>query len=149
MSDDNNFPKGALLSSLIEKMACFGDATVMVGEGRSYGAGYIHWLGTVNPGIEKECFECANELRSSSDCAWKMNELRGGFGQNEENARKLAEKEIRTPIVSLILKARRHELKAVEILQRIIEIFQGTIVRIGVVSSLHLKSLMCETVGKR
>lgn len=123
MPDDKNFSKDVQLSLLIEHMMCFGDAATMVGEGRSYAAGYINWLGDVNSEISKECKECAEYLKAAADIVAKMQNFLGGFG-GEEAARKLANKEIRIQIVSLIKEARQeaqqNEGKACEVLKVII-----------------------------
>lgn len=119
MSDDGNFSKSTQLSLLIERNMCFVDATVMVGEGRFYAAEYIDRLGEENPGISKECKKCAEYFRAAADCITKMQALiKGDCG--EEAARKLADKEARTQIVSLIKEAQLHEAKASDALETII-----------------------------
>lgn len=118
MLDDKNFPKNAQLSLLIERNMCFGDATVMVGEGRLYAAEYINYLGEENSKISKECKECGKHFKDAADCIIKMRELIGYNG--EEVALRLADKEIRTQLAALIKKAQQYEAKACEVLKVLI-----------------------------
>ena len=46
-----------------------------------------------------------------------MNELKGGFYQNEATTRKFAEPEVRKKTVELIMEAKKNEAKACELLK--------------------------------
>jgi len=119
MSDESNFSDKTQLSQLMEHMMCFGDAAAMVGEGRSYAAGYINWLGETNPEVSRECKKCANSLRAAADCVTEMEKILGGFG-GEEVLNNILKRENSDKIVSLIKEAQNHEAKACEELKNII-----------------------------
>jgi AraC-like DNA-binding protein len=119
LNDDGNFPKNIQLSSLFERCMCFGDAAMMIGEGRSYASGYISWVGDQYPEVSKECRQCANEFKAAAGCVTKMQNLLGGFG-GEEVLRKFGDKEYRTKIASLFKEAQLHEAKASELLEAVI-----------------------------
>ncbi|WP_024832906.1 helix-turn-helix domain-containing protein [Ruminiclostridium josui] len=119
MEDDLNFSKQTPLSLQIEHMMCFGDAVTMVGEGRSYAAGYINWIGETNPEVSNECRNCAGYLNAVADCVTKMSNILGGFG-GEDAVQKITDKEIRMQIVSLIKLAQRNEAKACDELKTLI-----------------------------
>ncbi len=119
MSDESNFSDKTQLSLIMEHIMCFGDAATMVGEGRSYAAGYINWLGETNPKVSEECKSCAGFLKAAADCVTKMENVLGGFG-GEEVLNKLTEKENREKIASLIREAQNYEAKACEKLKNII-----------------------------
>ncbi len=119
MSDDVNFPRDSQLPLLIQHSMCFGDATVMVGEGRSYAAGYINWLGGQNPELSYECKKCAENFLLAADCTNNMRTLIEG-DNNEINIEKFSGKNTRMQIVELIKRAQQNEAKAGDFLKAII-----------------------------
>ncbi|GMQ59297.1 hypothetical protein AN1V17_36940 [Vallitalea sediminicola] len=124
ISDNNEFPNDAILPLLFERMMCQGDAQVMVGEGRSYAACYISWVGNNNEIIADECEQVATLFREEAQCAFKMNEVKGGFMQDEQATRIFAKPDVRKQIVLLINKAKEYDAKACTILKEILTKFK-------------------------
>lgn len=119
VSDNNEFPKNAVLPILIERIMCQSDAQVMVGEGRSYAACFIEWVGKENEEVLDKCNQTAKYFKMAAECAFKMNEPKGGFIQDEQTTRKFAEPQVRKQIVPLIRKAKEYDAKAYELLKEI------------------------------
>lgn len=119
ITDDKEFADNTIIPLLIERLMCQGDAETMIGEGRSYAACFIEWVGRENKVVLSICIDAAKEFRAVAQCAFDMNELRGGFHQNEATLRKFAEPEVRKKTASLILKAKKHEYQACELLKQI------------------------------
>ncbi|MDT8718820.1 helix-turn-helix domain-containing protein [Clostridium sp. 19966] len=120
IGNDKEFSPKAILPILSERIMCQNDAQCMVGEGRSYAAIFLDWVGKTNEKIERDCSLAANHFRKSANCTFKMNEVKGGFEQNEASIRKFAEPEVREKIVSLIIEAKENEAKACEVLKSIV-----------------------------
>jgi hypothetical protein len=121
VGEDREFPKNAILPILFERIMCQNDTQVMVGEGRSYAAFFMEWLGRNNQSVSAECTAAADYFRATAQCAFKMNEAKGGFMQDEATTRKFAEPQVRRQIVSLILEAKEKEAKACELLKAVVE----------------------------
>lgn len=121
IGDDREFPKDGVLPILFERIMCQNDAQVMVGEGRSYAAVFIEWVGKEHSSVEKLCNQAAEYFRKAAECTFRMNEVKGGFEQDETTTRKFAEPEVRSKIVPLILKAKEYEAKAGELIQEIVK----------------------------
>lgn len=120
VADDKEFPKNAILPILFERVVCQIDAQDMVGEGRNCAAGFLEQIGKDNESIAELCKQAANYFRKAAECAFKMNECKGGFLQDETVIRKFVEPETRKQIVQLINQAKVYESKAGELLQIII-----------------------------
>jgi AraC-like DNA-binding protein len=120
VGNDKEFPKNAILPILFERLMCQGDAQVMVGEGRSYAAYFVEWIGKNHEIAAEECNRAANYFRAAAQCAFKMNEVKGGFQQDETTTKNFAQPEVRKAIVSLILEAKENESKACELLKAVV-----------------------------
>jgi len=120
VADDKEFPAKAILPILFERIMCQGDAQVMVGEGRSYAAYFMEWVGRENEKVSDKCNKAAKYFRKAAECAFQMNEPKGGFIQDEQTTRKFAEPEVRKQIVPLIYKAKENEAKACELMKEIV-----------------------------
>lgn len=119
--DDKQFGENTIIPLMIERLVCQNDAQTMIGEGRGYGAYFIEWVGNCNPEVKDKCFEVANEFRAIMQCSFDMNDLRGGFQQSEKILMKFTEPSVRKDTAALILKAKNHEAKALELLTEIYE----------------------------
>lgn len=119
IENDKEFPENSVLPFLFERMMCQSDAQVMVGEGRSYAACFIESIGKRHENVAVECGEAAERFRKAAQCAFKMNELKGGFEQNEASVRKFAESEVRKGTAKLICKAASYEAEACELMKSI------------------------------
>lgn len=121
IGDDKEFPSNAVLPILYERIMCQGDAQVMIGEGRSYAACYLEWIGKQSSFVEEKCKKTADYFRKVAECGFHMNEVRGGFMQDEETTRKMAEPKVRQQLVDLIHKAKEYEAKACDLMKEIVE----------------------------
>lgn len=121
VGDDKEFPKNAVLPMLFERIMCQNDAQCMVGEGRSYAACFIEWIGQENEKLADRCKQTAVYFRKAAECTFKMNECKGGFIQDEVTTRNFAQSEVRKKIVQLINKAKEYEAKACDLMKEIVE----------------------------
>lgn len=127
VGDDSEFPKGAILPILYERLVCQNDAEVMLGEGRYYAAAYLEQIakdmasGGQASELEKECRLAARYFRGAAELGPRMSQIIGGFIQNEENTRNFARPEVRRELVGLILKAKEQEAKACQVLQELVQ----------------------------
>jgi AraC-like DNA-binding protein len=120
VADDKEFPANAVLPILFERIMCQSDAQVMVGEGRSYAAGFIEYVGREHEEVAERCNKVAKYFKEAAECTFQMDKLKGGFVQDEKNTRRFAEPEVRKQIVTLIYKAKEYEAKACELLKEIV-----------------------------
>lgn len=120
ISDDSQFPKGAVLPILFERLMCQGDAMDMLGEGRYYAANFMEWAAKQNESIKTKCLEAVRYFKEEAGMAHKMCELLGGWQRGEEQARKLADPLIRNEIAKLIGGAKKYEANACELLKSIV-----------------------------
>jgi AraC-like DNA-binding protein len=121
IGDDKEFPKGAILPILYERLVCQNDAVVMLSEGRFYAAAYLEQVAKEEPQAEKECKQAAGFLRRAAELGLKMGEVVGGFIQDEERTKHFAQPEIRQELVTLINKAKGFEAEAMKVIRDIIE----------------------------
>lgn len=119
--DESQFNKDSIMPHKFLRLMCQNDAQAMIGEGRSYAACYIEWIGKSNDVIVKACTDAASHLRASASCIHKMNDLRGGFQQGHEVLENFMKREIREKTADLIDEAKEHEFHAIQLLQEIIE----------------------------
>lgn len=126
ISDDTEFPKDAILPILYERMVCQTDAQDMVGEGRSYAACYLGWVGQQYPAVAKQCGEAARLFKNAAQCTFEMNAVRGGFEQNEYTIRRFATPEVRHELALLIRKAKRCDEEACALLKEICAEIEGS-----------------------
>jgi hypothetical protein len=120
VANDKEFPNNAVLPLLFERIMCQNDAQDMIGEGRSYAASYLEWIGSENDKITDQCKQAAVYFRKSAECSLKMNEIKGGFTQDEAAIRKFAEPETRKKLVPLIYNAKEYEASACILLKEIV-----------------------------
>ncbi|MBH1942133.1 helix-turn-helix transcriptional regulator [Mobilitalea sibirica] len=119
VGDDKEFPVNAVLPILYERIMCQNDAQVMVGEGRSYAAVFLEWIGKDNDKVADLCMQAARYFRLAAECTFQMNDPKGGFMQDENTTKTFAKPEVRKQIVALIYKAKDYEAKACELLKQI------------------------------
>jgi AraC-like DNA-binding protein len=121
VGDDKEFPNGAILPLLYERLVCQNDAMVMLAEGRFYAVTYLEWVGKEVTQVEKECKQAAEYLRRAAELGPKMSEVIGGYTQDEERVRYFAKPEVRRELVTLINKAKGFEAEAAKVIAEIIE----------------------------
>jgi AraC-like DNA-binding protein len=120
IGNDKEFPDGAILPFLYERIVCHNDALTMLGEGRYYAGAYLDQVAREEVSVAKECGEAAQYFRMAAELGLKMMQTLGAFIQDEANTRSFAEAEIRHKLVPLILKAKEYEAKACELLREIV-----------------------------
>ena len=120
MSDENQFPKSAILSILFERLMCQNDAITMLGEGRAYAACFMEWVAKRQDSVKEECLRAASLFRKEHELAMEMPKLLGGWGQGEEHARRLAEPSTRKELEKLIKEAKQLDAEACELLKMIV-----------------------------
>jgi hypothetical protein len=121
IGDDKEFPNGAILPLLYERLVCQNDAITMLAEGRFYAAAYLEQVGKEATLVEKECKRAAEYLRRAAELGLKMGEVVGGLIQDEERTRNFARPEIRKELVALINKAAGYETEATQVISEITE----------------------------
>ena len=121
VGDDKEFPSGAILPILYERLVCQNDAEVMLGEGRYYAAAYLEQVAKDIPEVEKECKLAAEYLRRGAELGMKMSEVIGGYTQDEERILRFAQPAARRELVTLINKAGGFEAEAVKVIREIVE----------------------------
>lgn len=121
IGEDREFPEGAIMPLLYERIVCQNDAEVMLGEGRYYAAAYLELVGGEIGTIAKDCSLAAQYLRRAAELGQKMSQIIGGYEQNEENIKNFADPKVRKQLVPLILKAKEFEAKACRVIQDIVE----------------------------
>lgn len=119
ISDDSEFGENTIIPILIERLVCQGDAQTMVGEGRSYAAFFIEWVGRTNENVAELCSQAAKQFRAAAQCSFDMAKVRGGFEQNEKTVKNFAKPKVRKDTAKLIMKAKEHEHKACELFKQI------------------------------
>ncbi|MHB8132453.1 MAG: hypothetical protein ACYDEX_26160 [Mobilitalea sp.] len=92
----------------------------MIGEGRYNAAVFLEWVAKHNQEISYKSLKVAKIFEEEAGVTHKMCELMGGWQRNEEQAKKLAEPEVRKGIVKLILEAKCKEANAREGLEDIL-----------------------------
>jgi AraC-like DNA-binding protein len=120
LSDESQFPKNAVLPLLFERLMCQNDAMTMIGEGRSYAAFFMEWVGEQHEELKNECRKAAGLFREEFSAIAKMSELLDGWLQGEQQARKLAEPDVREKIVKLIMAAKQYDAGACELIKGIV-----------------------------
>ncbi len=121
IGDDKEFPEGAIIPLLYERIVCQNDAAMMLGEGRYYGAAYLEQVGREIEDVSKECSLAAQYFRRAAELGPRMSEIIGGFMQSEENIRNFANPAIRKQLVTLIQQAKEFEAEAGKVLRDIVE----------------------------
>jgi hypothetical protein len=115
-----DFGSNTIMPVNFRHLMCQGDAQVMLGEGRSYAAEFIDWIGRTNKEISDKCQRTSMLLRLAAECSQKMNDLRVGSWHNEETLRKFSDKGVRQQIADLILEAKEHEKNACNLMREIL-----------------------------
>ena len=116
MLDETQFPAGAPLLMLMERLMCQCDAVTMVSEGRSYASLHFAREAESMPEWSGKLQELARSFRQTHDVAMQMPPLYG-FGMDEGIARKLAGEETRQAIADLISKARNSDQVSLALLR--------------------------------
>lgn len=112
IGDDKEFSTDIILPMLIERLMCQNDAQVMIGEGRAYAACFLEYVGKRHPNLAEKCKEVATIFRKEAKCVMDMNDIKGGFDQDESAIKRFAQPEVRKKIIKLIRLAKAYDLEA-------------------------------------
>ncbi len=127
--DASQFSPDSIMPLKIEKLMCQVDAQTMVSEGRNYAACFLDSLRknmedtSINnkTTLQTKCTQAASLLRKSAQCSMKMFELRGGFEQSAEILENFMKQDIRKLTADEIIKAKKHEKAALDLMIEILE----------------------------
>lgn len=99
--DDSQFPKEQILSLLVERMMCQGDAMGCLADGRNNAASYFQKLAESNPKqpLYQKIADRFGDVLHTVD---QMAEVLGGFERGEENMRLFANPETRRKLAKQI-----------------------------------------------
>ncbi|MFW5981084.1 MAG: helix-turn-helix domain-containing protein [bacterium] len=100
--DDSQFPKKASLLKLIERVICHLDLCTMIGEGRWNAHLYIKEIDHLFPNATKELNQVSSFFKKEYKLIEQMYQMLGGYGMGEKEARKLAKKDVRIEMASLV-----------------------------------------------
>ncbi len=111
IGDDAQFPAGAVLPLLVERLMCQGDATDCLQDGRGNAASYLRGLAEGHPHGEA-LREIASHFQQVANQAQAMSDSLGGWMRGEAQMRALAQPETRRAIVQRIEAAKAADTKA-------------------------------------
>jgi len=112
--DEGNFPNGAQLPLLMERLMCQGDAFTMISEGRGYAGMFLADEAEKFPDLKCELLDIASTFKKEHETAWDMNSYTGGMGMGENNARELAVRKNRERIADLIDRCKALDAQAID-----------------------------------
>jgi hypothetical protein len=112
--DESQFPNGAPLPMLMERMMCQSDAFTMIAEGRGYGATFLKGEAEKFPEFGGALMEISDLFGQEHDTAWQMPRHHVSLGMGEPQARALAQRENREAIAGLIRKCKDLDARALE-----------------------------------
>lgn len=118
--DDKQFHKDTILPLLFERLMCLGDAMDMVAE-RINAAIFMEWVAKHNEKIKKEALEAANIFKSEARTTHEMCNLLGGWQRGEQQAKRLADPNVRKMLAKTIMKAKDYEARACKEMYKLIE----------------------------
>lgn len=121
---DSDFYEEAILSVLVERMMCHGDAMDCLSDGRHHAAKYLRELGTKHPAQATKLNAAAQEFERISTILWKeMVPALGGWERGEMQVRQLAKLENRRLFASMIDRMKGHDERALAYIRELIEEF--------------------------
>lgn len=122
VADDAQFPDGAILPILAERLMCQGDAMDCLADGRYHAAAYMGKLAEQYPQHGDLCRQAQNQFKRVFACAMEMYKTLGGFARNERQMRTLARPEVRKEICALIDKAKAADKQACKTLEELAQL---------------------------
>lgn len=111
--NESEFPEGAPIPMLMERLMCQMDGMTMIGE-RWQAFRFLQEQAALLPEAKAELEEAARLFREENGVAMQMGEVLGGVGMSEKQALALGRREVREGLVKLIRKARDLDMKAAE-----------------------------------
>jgi len=119
LADDAQFPPGAVLPLLAERMMCQGDAMDCLADGRGSAARYLHALAENHPQREG-LLAAARHFEEVTKQVHAMAGLLGGWLRGEVQMRKLGEPQVRRALCGCIGAAKEADSRALDALRALI-----------------------------
>ncbi len=116
MGSDAEFPAGAVISLLAERLMVHGDATDCLSDGRSNAGRYFARLAEEGGADADTCASLAGLFCQNGRCIMGMFHLLGGWERGEEQMRRLAQPAVRREICALIEEAKAADAQALRLL---------------------------------
>jgi len=118
IADDSQFPSGAVLPLLAERLMCQGDAMDCLADGRSNAAGYLRALAEDHPQREG-LLAAANHFTEVTKQVNAMADLLGGWQRGEAQMRRLNNPDVRRGICKHIDAAKEADSRALDALRSV------------------------------
>lgn len=119
---DRDFPADAVISLLVERMMCHGDAMDSLSDGRRHAAKYLRRLAAQYPALTPGLHAAAGELDRIPEIIWKeMIPVLGGWERGEMQTRQLSRPENRRLFAGLIERMKTHDERAYGYICELIE----------------------------
>ena len=112
MLDESQFPAGAVLPLLFERLMCQVDAMDCVTDGRYNAAAFLRAMADRHPEQRTLCQLAAKQLTEAADCTAKMYGILGGYECGEQQMRQIARREIREQLALWISAAKAADEQA-------------------------------------
>ncbi len=116
ISDDAQFPPGAILPLLAERVMCHGDALDCLSDGRGGAWKYFKRLADAGHGAKNELDTLVTCFQGVAKAVHGMYELLGGWQRDEKAMRALGTPEVRTRTCALIEEAKAADERALDVL---------------------------------
>ncbi|MBQ8554380.1 MAG: RNA polymerase subunit sigma-24 [Clostridia bacterium] len=118
---DREFPAGAVLPLLVERMMCHGDAMDCLSDGRHNAAKYLHAMAEQHPAHAEGLNAVAKAFEDVSEILWQeMVPMLGGWERGEKQIRRLAEPEVRRAFAGMIDRMKNCDERAMKRMQEIL-----------------------------
>ncbi|MCL2810641.1 MAG: AraC family transcriptional regulator [Clostridia bacterium] len=120
IADDSQFPSGAVLPLLAERLMCHGDAMDCLADGRNNAARYLEALSQGHP--QKEgLLAAAGHFSEVAKQVNAMADLLGGWPRGEVQMRRLNEPEARRGLCKLIDAAKEADSRGLDALRAVVQ----------------------------
>lgn len=117
---ERDFPRGAVMPLLVERMICQGDAMDCVADGRHNAAKYLRMLADEYPEYSEKLLAAAREFESTLSLVnGEMWVRMGGRGLEEEQLHRLADHGIRREFAEMIDSMKAHDGRALEYMRAV------------------------------
>lgn len=121
MLDESQFKKDMVISLLVERLMCQGDAMDCLADGRKNAYMYFKKLADATP-AQPLLGGIAEQFAASATCAHKMYETLGGWERGEKQMQALATREVREEIGRMIDTCKAADEKALELMRELLTV---------------------------
>lgn len=116
---EREFPRGAVIPLLVERMICQGDAMNCIADGRHNASEYLRMLAAEYPDYSEKLRAAALEFESMLLLVKEMSTQLGGWGFEEERLRRLADQGVRKEFAEIIDCMKVHDGRALEYMRAV------------------------------